>query len=63
MNLVTQYFEENFVVDELPPSSAKWQLEIIRALNADEELDRTETESPINIAINIAGTALTSGTR
>lgn len=58
INLVTGYFESNFVADELPAASAHWNLQMIRALNTDEELQQTDTESNATIAINIAGTVL-----
>lgn len=58
MTLISEYFEKNFVVDQLPDVSSQWQLEIIRALNTQEEKQQTETESFIPIAINVAGTVL-----
>lgn len=58
MNLITGYFEENFVVDTLPAASAQWDLRMIRILNSEEEMQQTETDSPSVIAINIAGTLL-----
>lgn len=58
MTLITEYFEANFVVDELPSSSAQWELQMIRALNTEDELQQTESDATTNIAINIAGTLL-----
>lgn len=58
MNLVTGYFENNFIIDKPPATSAQWDLQIIRALNTDEEIEQTETETKITIAIDIAGTLL-----
>lgn len=58
MTLISEYFEANFVVDELPSSSAHWELEMVRALNTEEEMQQTETDSTKPIAINIAGTLL-----
>lgn len=58
MTLITEYFEMNFVVVELPAASAQWQLEIMRALNTKEESQVTETEAATPIAVNIAGTVL-----
>lgn len=58
MALITEYFEKSFVADELPATSAQWQLDILRALNTQEEEQNTETESITSIAINIAGTSL-----
>lgn len=58
MALITEYFEKSFVADELPATSAQWQLDIIRALNTEEEEQNTETETVTSIAINIAGTLL-----
>lgn len=58
MTLVTEYFESNFVVDELPASSAQWELQMIRALNTEEEMRQTESDNTATIAINVAGTLL-----
>lgn len=58
MTLITEYFESNFVVSDLPASSAQWQLAMIRALNTQEEIQDTETSAATPIAINIAGTLL-----
>ncbi|XP_031621413.1 Fanconi anemia group D2 protein [Contarinia nasturtii] len=58
MGLVTGYFENNFIIDQSPASSAQWDLQIIRALNTDEEMEQTETDTKITIAIDIAGTLL-----
>lgn len=59
MNLVTSYFEENFIVDELPASASHWNdLRMIRVKNSEEEMQQTEMEIPTIIAINIAGTLL-----
>lgn len=58
MSMITEHFMKNFVAEELPAASAQWQLEILRALNTEEEEQNTETESPQPIAINIAGTLL-----
>lgn len=58
ITLVTEYFESNFVVDELPAASAQWQLQMIRALNTDDEIMQTDTDTTVTIAINIAGTLL-----
>lgn len=58
MNLVTVYFEGNFIVDDLPSASAQWDLRMLRILNSEEEMQQTETEGPSVIAINVAGTLL-----
>lgn len=58
MNLVTSYFEENFIVDELPASAPHWDLRMIRVKNSEEEMQQTEMEMPTIIAINVAGTLL-----
>lgn len=58
MTLISEYFETNFVVDELPASSAQWELQMIRALNTEDEMMQTESDSTTTIAINIAGTLL-----
>lgn len=58
MTLISEYFEMNFVVVELPATSAQWQLDILCALNTQEEIQNTESESVTPIAINIAGTLL-----
>lgn len=58
MNLVTTYFEENFVVTEVPAASAQWDLQMIRVINSEEEMQHTESETSTKIAINIAGTLL-----
>lgn len=60
IGLVTGYFENNFIIDESPPSSAQWDLQIIRALNTDEELEQTDTDTKATIAVDIAGTLLNS---
>lgn len=58
MNLITAYFEENFVVEDLPAASAQWELKMLRVLNSSEEMLQTEEELPTVIAIDIAGTLL-----
>lgn len=58
ITLITEYFESNFVVDELPATSAQWQLQMIRALNTEDEMMQTDTDTTTTIAINIAGTLL-----
>lgn len=58
MTMITELFMKNFVADELPAASAQWQLEILRALNSEEEELLTETDTAQPIAINIAGTLL-----
>lgn len=64
MTMITEYFEGNFVADELPAVSAQWDLQMIRALNTDEECQsQSETDSTIKIAINIAGTLLSPSGR
>lgn len=63
MTLISEYFEENFIVSELPPVSAQWQLDIIRALNKPDETQNTETGSAAFIALNIAGTVLSPNGR
>lgn len=61
--LITGYYETNFVVVALPDTSSQWQLQIMRALNTDEEIQNTETETATPIALNIAGTLLNPGGR
>lgn len=58
MNLVTGYFENSFVIDQMPASSAQWNLQFIRALNTVEEMQQTETDASVTIAVDIAGTLL-----
>lgn len=58
INLISTYFESNFVTSELPAAAAHWDLQMIRVLNTNEELQETETESILSIAINIAGAVL-----
>lgn len=58
INLITGYFESNFIVDELPPASAQWDLHIIRALNTEDELKQTDSPTIATIGVNIAGTVL-----
>lgn len=58
MSMISEHFMNNFVVDELPSASTQWQLDILRALNTEEEEQNTETESAQPIAINVAGTLL-----
>lgn len=53
ISLITGYFEDNFVVDELPPSSAQWDFQMLRDIKTNRD-----TESIC--AINIAGTLLNS---
>lgn len=57
-NLVSTYFECNFVVDELPASSSVIELQILYALNTADEIQRSETESSALIALNVAETVL-----
>lgn len=54
-NLITGYFENSFIVDELPTSSANIDLEILYALNTSEEINKSEFEQTSLIAINISG--------
>lgn len=58
MNLVTDYFQTSFVVDTVPASSVQWDLQMIRVLNSNEEMEQTDTETIKSIAIDIAGTLL-----
>lgn len=58
MTLISVYFESNFVVEEVPACSARWELQMIRALNTEDEMMQTESDAAITIAINIAGTLL-----
>lgn len=60
MTLVTSYFEENFIVDELPAASQHWNLEMMRVINSEEEMMQTGTQIPTVIAVNIAGALLNS---
>lgn len=53
ISMITGYFEDSFVVDELPPSSAEWNFQMLRDIKIDQETDTM-------CAINIAGTLLNS---
>lgn len=57
-NLITGYFENSFIVDELPASSAHIDQEIMYALNTAEEINKTGSESNSLIAINVTGAVL-----
>lgn len=57
-NLITGYFENSFIVDELPASSSNIDLEIMYALNTAEEINKSESEPNSLIAINITEAVL-----
>lgn len=57
-NLITGYFENSFIVDELPASSANIDLEIMYSLNTADEVNKSESEPNSLIAINVAGSVL-----
>lgn len=56
LNLITEYFEGNFVVDEVPETTSNFNLQIMRSLN-DVIVQEPEGED-VAIAINIAGALL-----
>lgn len=58
LTLITEYFEGNFVVEEVPATSSHFDLEIMRALNSVEEVSLAENEESAMIAINVAGASL-----
>lgn len=53
-DLISNYFENNFVIEELPGSNSSLPLEFMRTLNQPEDSD---SEIPL-IGINIAGCVL-----
>lgn len=57
-NLITGYFENSFIVDELPAISANIDVEIMYSLNTAEEVNRSESEPNSLIAINVTGSVL-----
>lgn len=57
-NLITGYFESNFIVDDVPASASTVELKIMFALNTEDEITRSETESSALISINIGGLVL-----
>lgn len=66
-NLITGYFLSNFIVEEVPAGSAMLNLQLMRALNTDSELEHSNEdgvrESGQQIAINIAGAVLDSSSK
>lgn len=56
LNLITEYFESNFVVEEPPETTSNFNLQIMRSLN-DVIVQEPEGEE-VAIAINIAGALL-----
>lgn len=60
LNLITEHFEKNFIVEEMPAATAHFQLQVMRSLNKEEEMSVTEGQETAMIAINVAGTTLNS---
>lgn len=58
INIITGYFQNSFIVDELPASSANIDLEIMYALNTAEEVNKSDSDPNSLIAINITGAVL-----
>lgn len=58
LTLITEYFESNFVVEEVPATSSHFDLEMMRALNKADEISVTEDQESAMIAINVAGATL-----
>lgn len=58
LNLITEYFENNFVVEEVPETTSNFNLQIMRSLN--DIIVQEPRGEEISIAINIAGTLLSS---
>lgn len=60
-NLITHNFENNFVIEEVPQAPSKLNLQMVRALNAEDDLQRTSDDDTGSlIAINIGGAVLDS---
>lgn len=58
-DLIGNYFECHFVVDQLPESSSSLPLDFLRSLNRPEDFESAYTEGePPMISINIAGCLL-----
>lgn len=55
---LTKFFEDNFIVDQLPESAANLPLEYVRSLN-----DEDESSTSGQIGVNIAGNALNLSSR
>lgn len=60
LNLITEHFEKNFIVEEKPAATSHFDLEIMRSLNKEEEMTVTEDQDTAMIAINVAGATLKS---